>query len=62
MPLMSAVLLNVQHFYVRINSEQIKHTWHDVCDVRDNYPKVRPPACPPPTLVAGHGRTHGVSL
>jgi len=31
--------LNVQYFYVRINSEQIKHTWHDVCDVRDNYPK-----------------------
>lgn len=51
--------LDVQYFYVRISSEQIKHTWHDVCVVRNNYPKVHPTTCPPPTHVAGHRRTHG---
>jgi hypothetical protein len=39
--------MDVQYFYVRIKSEQIKHTWHDLCIVRDNYPKVHPPGCPP---------------
>ena len=34
--------VDVSDLYSRIDLEQIKHTWHDVCIVRDNYPQVRP--------------------